>query len=77
MDIKVNKEDSKFSHLTGGEYATCDVVIYVDETLPLEEQRELVIHAVLENYFRSIPHDKIDELTSFITEALSMLPDIT
>ena len=75
MNIKVLKATERREHTscTGGEYATCNLEITVDDALPIELQRELVIHAVIENYFRSIEHSKIDEITELIVEALDEL----
>ena len=73
MNILVKREDSVYSHLTGGETAVLNVEISVDTTLPSETQRELVIHAVVECYCRSWPHDKIEELTELIQKALEQL----
>lgn len=75
MEIKVIKESpSRLSTaLTGGEYATSLVKIYVDRNLPAREQRSRVVHAVIENYFPSIPHEKVDELEDLIIDALEQL----
>ena len=56
------------------EYATCDLKIYVDKSLPYEIKQNLVIHAVIENFCLSWPHDKVEELGALIREALQ---DIT
>ena len=77
MNIKVLKATERREHTscTGGEYATCNLEITVDDALPIELQRELVIHSVIENYDRSMPHEKVEELTGFICEALDQLED--
>ena len=74
MNIIVNKENAtNWSHRTGGEYAIPSLEIFIDSNLPPREQSLLVIHAVLEIYFCSVSHDKIDEVCEFITEALDQL----
>ena len=74
MNIKVIRTNEPgIDHLCGGEYAVCNVTIKVSKRLTHEEQMELVIHAVIENYLRSIPHDKVEELADLITEALGQL----
>ena len=76
MDITVVREDIRFTHITGGEHATCNVEISVDTSLILPEQRELVIHAVIENYCCSWNHDAVNELAELIEEALEQLEKI-
>ena len=70
-----NGLDPENSVALGGEYATCDVSVIVDSTLPLRTQRILVIHAILENYNPSWVHDKIDELTALIEDGLDQLKE--
>ena len=57
----------------GGEYATCDLIVHVDSSLPPRSQRLVVIHSILENYLQSWHHDKIDELTALIESGLDEL----
>lgn len=74
VNITVNKVNLyPHTHRVGGECATARLDIDIEEALPIREQRLLVIHAILENYFRSIEHDKIDELEALIGEALDQL----
>lgn len=74
MDISISyEEDRGASVFTGGEYATCDVKIYVDKELPLREQQTLVIHAVIENFCRNWAHETILELGDLIQDALDKL----
>ncbi|KKM73570.1 hypothetical protein LCGC14_1409210 [marine sediment metagenome] len=75
MNIKVRKVAEKREHtsLTGGECATSRLVIDIDKKLSARRQRELVIHAVVENYNRGMPHEKVDELTEFIMHGLDQL----
>jgi len=72
MKIKVNYEDQPI-HLTGGEYATCDVNIYIDERLNEIDQTELVIHAVLENLMPLLPHDMLDRVVDTTMDGLGQL----
>lgn len=58
---------------TGGEYASLQLEIYVNSELPERKQRILVIHSVLENWFPSLEHSKIDALTADIEEALDQI----
>ncbi|MFH1231755.1 MAG: hypothetical protein V1709_09695 [Planctomycetota bacterium] len=75
MNIKVTKYDDMPSHLTGGEYSTCDVEIYIDPKLPLRTQRGLVIHAVIEIYFPSLYHSVIEEIEDLLQDALDQLEE--
>ena len=75
MDIKVIKEPLKCRDIHGGAYATCDLVIYVDSALDPHEQRNDAIHEVIENYCPSWPHDKINELEVYISDALDQLEE--
>jgi len=59
--------------LTGGEWAVSNLQIYIDPELPYDMRRNLVIHAVIENYNSGLCHDKVDELTDSITDALDRL----
>ena len=71
MNIKViGEEDPNFTFVSGGECAVCDLTIYVSNTLDARDKREVIIHAVIENYCRSWPHDKVNQLTEFIQDAL-------
>ncbi len=73
MNIKVVKDDTQPTNMTGGEFAVPRLDIYIDPTLPDRTKRMLVIHSVVENYNRSMPHDKVEELCGFIEEALDQL----
>ena len=73
MNIQVYLEKNHRSYLTGGECAESQLKIFVDDKLPYHEKRNLVIHAVLENYLLSLCHDKIDELETLISDALDDL----
>ena len=76
MNIKILKENGVASHKTGGEYAIASVEIYVDGKLPPVDQREVVIHSIIENFCRNWPHDKVDELTGFIQDGLDQLEEV-
>ena len=74
MNIKIIKENiSEYMDVHGGECATFRLEIIVDENLTERSQRNLVIHAIIENYCRSWVHDKVDELTQYIGDALDQL----
>jgi len=72
VNIKVCK-DTGHTHITGGEYAIPSLEIHIDRRLSKREKEERIIHAVIEVYFRSIPHDKVDEITADIMEALDQI----
>jgi hypothetical protein len=71
MNIKVIKtaNDAELA-LTGGGYAVTDVTVYIDERLPKRLQTSIIIHEIIECYLPSLPHDKIEDLTELISEAL-------
>ena len=73
MNIQVIRDTTMPSHLTGGEFGISNLEVYVDPSLPERTQRALVTHCVIENYFRSLSHEKIEELCGFIEEALDAL----
>lgn len=77
MNIQVIKDKLIPPHLvfTGGEYGVAKLDIYIDPELPLRTQRMLVIHCLIEDYFRSIEHSKVEELCGFIEEALDMIEE--
>ena len=73
MNIQVIKDKSMPTDLTGGEYGVSTLDIYIDPDLPERTQRMLIIHCVLENYNRAMPHEKVEELCGFIEEALDLI----
>jgi len=73
MNVKVIKDKQVPTDLTGGEYATCNVTIYVNPKLPKRTQRLLVIHSVIENYCQEWNHNKIEELCEYIEDALDQI----
>lgn len=70
MFITVHREKSRVSHLTGGGYAATNCQIYVDRALPLSEQREIVLHEILEAYLPCLPHNKVEELTALLVDGM-------
>ena len=74
MEIRVRTEDiSAYMDIHGGECVSVTVDILVDKNLPARVQRNLVMHGVIENYFRSISHDKVEEVTEILSDALDQL----
>lgn len=73
MNIKVILDKGVPLEDTGGEYAISSLEIYVNSGLDERKQRILVIHAILENWFPSLTHQKIDDLTTELEEALDQL----
>ena len=75
-NIKVHKESGiPWSHKTGGAFARTNLEIWVDSNLCPKEQTELVIHEVLESWLSFLSHDKIDNLTDDVVEALEQLKE--
>ena len=74
MNIEIILGESNHSFETGGEYAIAKLDVYIDKTLPFRIQRGLIIHAIVENYLRSIPHSRVDELTEYLQDGLEQLP---
>ena len=73
MNIKITKDETMPTHLTGGEFGISNLEIFIDPRLPIETQRMLVIHCIVENYCRSWSHDKVEQLCGFIEGALEEL----
>ena len=76
MNIQIKRDATMPTDLTGGEFGVSTLKIYVDPALPIRTQRILVIHSIIENYNRGIPHDKVEELCEFIEGGLDMLEEI-
>ena len=74
MEVKLHL-DKEFpqGYMTGGGYSRDTLAVYIDATLPIVLQRTVVIHEILEGYCKSWGHDKIDELTTLIEDALLQL----
>ena len=73
MNIHVVREKlGEHKDLTGG-YACCDLHIGVDADLPLNTQMSVVVHEIVENYFPSLSHDKVEELERLIMDGLGQL----
>ncbi len=80
MNIEVIKDEDmgayrELSSMVGGECGVPSLKIYIDPSLAERTQRMLIIHSVIENYNRSMPHDKVEQLCGFIEEALDMLKE--
>ena len=74
MNIIVIKSNIKnYQDIHGGECASTKVEIEVDSSLRKRVQRNLVIHAVIEVFCRPWTHDKVEELTDYICDALDEL----
>ena len=78
MNIEVVRDNDMatyrgLSSLVGGECGVPSLMIYIDPSLPERTQRMLIIHSVIENYNRSMPHNKVEELCSYIEDALDQL----
>lgn len=54
----------------GGEYSIPNLEVYLDPDLPPEEHGRLVIHAVVENFLPFLSHDKVEEFSDKLWEAL-------
>ena len=77
MNVTIHREKmDDYLDVHGGECALSEVHIYVAEDLDPRVQRNLVIHAIIENYFRSISHDKIEELTDILCDSLDSLDSL-
>ena len=72
MNIKVLTEGHPL-HKTGGEYTVSNIEIFIDPSLNIDEQKECVVHSILECYCPSWPHEKYDELGGLILEGLKQL----
>jgi len=73
MQIKVMEDADVPTDLTGGEYAISCVDIFVNKDLSERTKRELIVHAVIENYCPSWGHDKVEELTGLIQDGFDQL----
>ncbi len=75
IEIEVRKVDNSATPFHGGGYAEVRYIIGVDETEPIEVQRGIVIHEILESYCQSFPHESIEELTTLILRGLDKLEE--
>jgi len=75
VNIKVLR-DTGHTALTGGEYAIPSLEIHVDKRLSKRIKTERIIHAIVEWYLPIIEHDKIDEISEAILDALDQLKDL-
>ena len=55
------------------EYAEVNTIIHIDKNLAPRTQRNLTIHAVIETYCPSWPHDKIEELEELIIDGIDQV----
>ena len=76
MNIFIKKLEPEFTPETGGECGILTLEIQVDTTLPIRQQRLLVLHALIENFANSWTHAKVDEFTTLIEEGLDELEEI-
>ncbi len=80
MNIQIIKDTDmatyrELSNATGGECGVVSLKIYIDPSLPLRTRRLLVIHSIIENFNRTMPHDKVDELCAYIEDGLDILEE--
>lgn len=74
MNINLKFEEIP-DDLMDREYATHEVTIYIDERLAYRTKRTMVVHAIIENYCRNWPHNKVEELTECIQSGLDDLDE--
>ncbi len=70
MEIKVIYDKDQPTYITGGSFEEYLVVIHLDPIMPLDLQRENIIHGVIEAFCPSWIHSSIDRLTELIQDAL-------
>ena len=74
MNIIINKEDiSDYQDIHGGACGQIDLTITINPNASYRVNRNLIIHEVIENYFRSVDHSKIEEVCDIIGDALDEL----
>lgn len=73
MNVTILKEENHPSYITGGGCAALNLEIAIDPTLPCWDQRDVLIHEVIEGYLPCLPHDKVEELTEILNRALEEL----
>ena len=76
MNIRIIKDTEMPTDLTGGEYTSAEVSIYIDSDLDIRIQKQLVTHAIIETYCPSWDHSKVDELGELIQEGIDILEAI-
>ena len=75
IEIEVRKIGSSATPFHGGGYAEVKYIIGVDETEPIEVQRGIVIHEILESYCQGWSHGSIEELTTLILQGFDQLKE--
>ena len=77
MDVKIVLEpmEPNLTAMTGGGYGVVYADVYVDANLSKREQRDTVIHEVVEAFLNGCPHETIDQMTDAISDALDQLED--
>ncbi len=74
ITVKTTKE-RQVDRVCGGEYAVCNLEIYISKDMTLREKQEVIIHAIIENWNRAWEHTKVEELTEKIMEGLDQLEE--
>lgn len=70
LNITILKEKDHPSYITGGGCAVSELTITIDPGLPIQAQKEIVIHEVIEGYLPFLTHDKVEDLTEILINAL-------
>jgi len=73
MQVWVTQESILLENPDVPECAVCELIVTVDQRISERDKRAMVIHAVLENYFQSVDHDKIDEVCDLIQDGIDQL----
>jgi len=75
MNIKIILENKASSCPieTGGEYSIPALETHIDKRLSKRDKTLRLFHAIIENVFLFIPHDKVDELTNMFEEGYDQL----
>jgi hypothetical protein len=76
ISLKLQKQASVFSAFTGGGYATQEITIYIDDSLPYTTQREIVIHEIIESLLFIAEHEKLDIISTTINDAIEKLDEL-
>ncbi len=75
MIVKIFKENliSLCSQEAIEEYSVNTLEIYLHDGMSAIQQRNLVIHSVIENFCKTWSHDKVEELEDLIVSSLDEL----
>jgi len=76
MNIEVIPVSEIEPRFFSGGYSTMTAVISIDTSLPMNYQKETIIHEIIEVFTPSLPHEKVAELTGYILDGLNRLEDI-